>query len=61
VGRSWTLHDYQDWQDYCREVAPPVNIAMAAQVGFKPKRKREVVEADDFDIDEFLKIAQQYK
>ena len=43
MARSWTLHDYDDWQDYCREVAPPLNLAMAAYVGFKPKPKAKPV------------------
>ena len=45
MARSWTLHDYIDWQAYCREVAPPLNLTMAAYVGFKPKPKAKAVEA----------------
>jgi hypothetical protein len=47
-------------QRHWQEVAPPINLSMAAFIGFKPKKVR-VAEADDFDIDEFIKIAQQYK
>jgi hypothetical protein len=48
-------------QRHWQEVAPPINILMAAYVGFKPKKVSRQSEAEDFDLDEFLKIAQQYK
>jgi hypothetical protein len=47
-------------QRHWQEVAPPINLTMAAFVGFKPKKVR-LAATDDFDIDDFIKIAQQYK
>jgi hypothetical protein len=47
-------------QRHWQEVAPPINLSMAAFIGFKPKKVR-VAEADDFDSDEFIKIATMFQ
>jgi hypothetical protein len=47
-------------QRHWRRVAPPVNVTMAAFVGFKPKKDIQQA-ADAFDIDAFLQIATMFQ
>jgi hypothetical protein len=47
-------------QRHWRTVAPPLNVTMAAFVGFKP-RKAVNQAADAFDIDEFLQVAKMFQ
>lgn len=55
---TWSLADYEDWNAFCQETAPPLNISMAAFIGFKPKKPAKP--AEEFDIDEFLSVVQQF-
>ena len=43
-------------QRHWRTVAPPINVTLAAFVGFKPKTTGQTA-ADAFDLDAFLKVA----
>jgi hypothetical protein len=40
-------------QRHWQEVAPPLNVALAAYVGFKPKKRARP--ASEFDGDEFAR------
>jgi hypothetical protein len=47
-------------QRHWRSVAPPLNVTMAAFVGFKPRKPVQLA-ADDFDIDAFLQVATMFR
>jgi len=47
-------------QRHWRNVAPPLNVSLAAFVGFKP-RKAVSPAPDAFDIDAFLQIATMFQ
>jgi hypothetical protein len=47
-------------QRHWRGVAPPLNVTLAAFVGFKP-RKAVSQAADAFDIDAFLQVAAMFQ
>jgi len=47
-------------QRHWRSVAPPLNVTLAAFVGFKPKRAVQAA-ADTFDIDAFLQVAAMFQ
>jgi hypothetical protein len=46
-------------QRHWRSVAPPLNVTLAAFVGFKPKTPVQAAEA--FDIDAFLQVATMFQ
>jgi len=47
-------------QRHWRSVAPPLNVTLAAFVGFKPKKAVHAA-ADAFDIDAFLQVAAMFQ
>jgi hypothetical protein len=47
-------------QRHWRTVAPPLNVSLAAFVGFKPKVSVER-QAEAFDIDAFLQVATMFQ
>jgi hypothetical protein len=47
-------------QRHWRTVAPPVNVTLAAFVGFKPKPLAQT-SADAFDLDAFLSVAAMFQ
>jgi hypothetical protein len=52
-------------QRHWRTVAPPLNVMLAAFVGFRPKKPSSSGSQEEdpaaFDIDAFLRIAQAFK
>jgi len=47
-------------QRHWRTVAPPLNVSLAAFVGFKPKKPVQQG-AEAFDIDAFLQVAAMFQ
>jgi hypothetical protein len=47
-------------QRHWRSVAPPLNVTLAAFVGFKPRKAAQHA-ADAFDIDAFLQVATMFR
>jgi hypothetical protein len=47
-------------QRHWRSVAPPLNVTLAAFVGFKPRKPGQQA-ADAFDIDAFLQVAAMFQ
>jgi hypothetical protein len=47
-------------QRHWRTVAPPLNVTLAAHVGFRPKTSTPTA-ADAFDLDAFLHVAAMFQ